>query len=411
MQKEEAFLIQILKTLLQEENGGLSVSGRQEIDYKRLYLIAKKNSVANMAAFFISKCDDIPSEIRQQFEQQRLIITMQQIKCEKAFSEMCEIIQDAGIRSIVLKGTILKSMYPEPFMRSMSDIDIYMEEEGIRRITPSIIQAGFSTGTIGSDNHFEFLKYEDAKIEFHPELVALDSAYGENVYPRCKQSDIPIAQAMDIWGHTESYNGNEYVRQLRPEYHYLYIIMHMINHFLAAGTGIRSVMDVWVMNHHYSKNWNRIELKSLLEKYGLLTFERYVLSLADRWFDLDGIPYLPNDIDQDLLDTLSDYIIGSGTYGTPTQSTYRLMGYKAGSANKVRYLSSRLFLPYETMKNLYPVLDGKPILLPAMWVRRGVEVFKKRRNSTTHKMKIVANADQESMEKQKQLIDAMIDKE
>lgn len=161
--------------------------------------------------------------------------------------------------------------------------------------------------------------------------------------------------------------------------------------------------------NHYAKTWNRKELESLLEEYGLLTFERYVLSLADRWFDLEGVPYLPNDINPDLLDTLGDYIIGSGTYGTSTQSTYRLMGYKAGSTNKVRYLSSRLFLPYETMKNLYPALDGKPILLPAMWVRRGAEVFKKRRNSTTYKMKIVANADQESMEKQKRLIDAMID--
>ena len=411
MQKEESFLIQILKSLLQGEKGILSVSGRQEIDFERLYLIAKKNSVANMVAFFISKCDDIPSEIKQKFEQQRMIIMMQQMKCEKALSEMCEIIQNAAIRGLVLKGTILKSMYPEPFMRSMSDIDIYMEEEGIRRITPSIIQAGFSTGTIGSDNHFEFLKYEDAKIEFHPELVARDSAYGKNVYLYCNQSDIPIAQAMDIWSHTESFKGNEYVRQLTPEYHYLYIIMHMMNHFLTAGTGIRSVMDIWVMNHHYAKTWNRKEIESLLEEYGLLTFERYVLSLADRWFDLEGVPYLPNDINPDLLDTLGDYIIGSGTYGTSAQSTYRLMGYKAGSTNKVRYLSNRLFLPYETMKNIYPVLEGKPILLPAMWVRRGVEVFKKRRNSTTHKMRIVANADQEAMEQQKRLIDAMIDKE
>lgn len=363
-----------------------------------------------MAAFLINKIDNVPSEIKQKFEQQRMIIMMQQINSEKAFSEMCDILQGAEIRGLVLKGTILKTMYPDPLMRSMSDIDIYMEEASIQQISPLMIQAGFTTGTIGSGNHYEYLKYKAAKIEFHPELVALDSSYGERVYSQCNEPQTPIAQAMDIWDYSETFNGNEYVRQLTPEYHYLYIIMHMMNHFLTAGIGIRSVMDVWVMNQHYGKKWDRTELECLLDEYGLLTFERYVLSLAHSWFDLEGIPYLPTDTDQDLLDSLGGYIVGSGTYGTTAQSTYRLMGYKAGHANKIRYLASRLFLPYQTMKHQYPVLDGKPFLLPVMWARRGVEVFKKRGKSTTYKMKVVANVDQKAMERQKRLIEEMVGK-
>lgn len=410
LSKEESLLIQILKSLLQGETELLLAYNDQNISFEKLYQVAKKNGVANMAAFLINKIDSVPSEIKQKFEQQRMIIMMQQINCEKAFSEMCDILQGAEIRGLVLKGTILKTMYPDPLMRSMSDIDIYMEEESIQHISPLMIQAGFTTGTLGSGNHYEYLKYKAAKIEFHPELVALDSSYGERVYSQCDQPQTPVAQAMDIWDHTEAFNGNEYVRQLTPEYHYLYIIMHMMNHFLTAGTGIRSVMDVWVMNQHYGNIWERKELECLLDEYGLLTFERYVLVLAHSWFDLEGIPYLPADTDQDLLDSLGGYIVGSGTYGTIVQSTYRLMGYKASSKNIVRYFASRLFLPYQTMKHLYPVLDGKPFLLPIIWARRGVELYTKRRKRATRIMKSALNANHVSMESQRILIEEMIGK-
>lgn len=56
---------------------------------------------------------------------------------------------------------------------------------------------------------------------------------------------------MNIWDYSIPINDHEYALQLIPEYHYLYVIMHMLNHFFTAGTGIRSIMDVWVMNSVY----------------------------------------------------------------------------------------------------------------------------------------------------------------
>lgn len=408
--KEASLLIQILKSLLQGETFFPLEVISPEIDFEKLYRTAYRNGVANMAAFLITQCDGIPQEIKTKFEHQRLQIMMQQLKCEKAFSECCDILQEVGIRGIVLKGTILKQLYPNPFMRSMGDIDIFMEEEDIQNVDRMMVEAGFSTGKIGKGNHYEYLKYDVAKIEFHPELVALESSYGKNVFLKRNDSGMSIAQALDLWNHTEPLNGNEFARQLTPEYHYLYIIMHMMNHFLSAGTGIRSVMDVWVMNHHYAETKNRKRIEQLLEDFGLLTFEKYALALADRWFDLTGNSYLPDDVDMAILDSLEEYIVGSGTYGTTEQFTYRLMGYEAGTMSKFRYLAKRFFLPYRSMRLDYPILDKYPILLPIMWMRRGVELFRKRGKLTANKMKIAANADQKTMARQKALIETMIGK-
>ena len=63
-----------------------------------------------------------------------------------------------------------------------------------------------------------------------------------------------IASYMDIWNHAISIDDHTFARQLTPDYHYVYVIMHMLNHLLGAGTGIRSIMDVWVLNSHYAND-------------------------------------------------------------------------------------------------------------------------------------------------------------
>ena len=215
---------------------------------------------------------------------------------------------------------------------------------------------------------------------------------------------------MDIWNHTLPIDGHEYARQLTPEYHYLYVIMHMMNHFLIAGTGIRSIMDVWVMNNHYADTWDRQLVEQLLDDFGLRTFEKYALALADKWFDLGNISYLPktDEIDSETLNQFEDYILGSGTYGNVEQSVSRQMNHQTGTTSKLKYLSSRFFLPYDQMKRIYPALEKYPVALPAMWVRRVVEMFHTRGQYTKHKLKTVTNPDKEKVEKQRKLMEEMI---
>ena len=90
-------------------------------------------------------------------------------------------------------------------------------------------------------NHYEYTKYGVVKVEFHPELVALYRAYGRLVFNRIHPNAETVAKHMNIWEHTIPIDKHEYARQLIPEYNYLYVIMHMMNHFLAAGTGICSI--------------------------------------------------------------------------------------------------------------------------------------------------------------------------
>ena len=401
-------LLDIVKKVLHKHENPYDY--REDIDYVVLYLLANKNSVANTVAGVICSNDKINNSVKKQFEKNRYLIITQQVLCNNALQALFEKLDDHKTPGLFLKGTVLKHLYPNPYLRSMSDVDVFSEERDMEEIHSIMINDGYTTGVIGFGNHYEYLFQNMVKVEYHPELVALDSEYGRKVFTKLHPDAPSIASYMDIWNHSLPIEDHEYARQLTPEYHYLYVIMHMMNHFLTAGTGIRSVMDVWVMNDHYAKMWDRDLIERLLADYGLLTFEHYALALADKWFDLEGLQYLPRNIDSQVLEQYEDYILESGTYGTVKHSITRQMEHRTNSISKVTYLMSRFFLPYKEMKRIYPIVEKYPVILPVMWCYRTYEIFKKRGRSAKHKMNTVLNADEKAALRQKKLMNKMIGK-
>lgn len=408
MTPETKEIIIIIKYLL-NGNSTSPKAGEQHIDYDKLYNIAKQNSVANTIASYIIKCDDVPEPIKAKFKQHYFAIIAQQVKCEQVIEEISGVLNENNLKGIILKGSILKELYPDSSMRSMSDIDVYMEEDDIESIHDIMINHGFQEGTIGRGNHYEYMKYQVAKIEFHPELVALDSAYGQMVYKR----SAPISEAMDLWNHVEQFRGSENLLQLTSEYHYVYVVMHMLNHFLTAGTGIRSVIDIWIMNRHYGDIWNRGRIDSLLEEFNVLKFERYARALACKWFgdisnNIDREQCDRGVIDNSTLSAFEDYILSSGTYGTLDHSIASKIDSSAPERSKLRILVKSFFQPYGVMKNMYPVLKKMPILLPFMWIYRTVDIFKNRGAYAKYKMNAILKADNGRAEEQEKLFASVI---
>lgn len=399
-------LIDIIKRVLHKNKNPYDY--REDIDYGVLFMLANKNGVANTVAGVICSNDRIDDSVKKRFEKSHYLIITQQVLCNNALGVLYEKLDDHKKRGIFLKGTVLKHLYPNPYLRSMGDIDVFSEERDMEEIHSIMIDDGYATGVIGSGNHYEYLRQNMVKVEYHPELVALDSEYGKKVFTKLHPDSLSIASYMDIWNHSLPIDNHEYARQLTPEYHYLYVIMHMMNHFLTAGTGIRSVMDVWIMNNHYAKVWDRSLIERLLSDYGLLTFEKYALALADKWFDLTELHYIPRDIDIKLLEQYEDYILESGMYGTVEHYVTRQMEHRTNNISKVKYLMSRFFLPYKQMKSIYPIVEKCPVILPAMWCYRTYEIFKMRGKSAKYKINTVLNADEKATLRQKKLMNEMI---
>ena len=64
---------------------------------------------------------------------------------------------------------------------------------------------------------------------------------------------------------------------------------------------------------------------------------------------------------------LEDYILRGGVYGS-SENHIAVQQQKQGG--RLRYLLSKIFLPFDTIKYHYPVLQKHPWLMPVMQVRR-----------------------------------------
>ena len=151
-------------------------------------------------------------------------------------------------------------------------------------------------------------------------------------------------------------------------------------HFNNCGSGIRSVMDIYVMIKTFESHMDRPYVENALSQLNLLEFEKNVADLSECWFG-DGV-YKAE------LETTASYIIESGTYGTLSN----MVNNKIKSEGKFKYLLQSAFLPYDVMSEAFPSLKKAPFLLPLFWVWRVIIAIIKRPKRVAYRIKAVAKA-------------------
>ena len=128
----------------------------------------------------------------------------------------------------------------------------------------------------------------------------------------------------------------------------------MAKHFSNGGCGVRSVLDLYVLN-----GWQNARREELLRRGGLSAFENALRALACVWFAEKGHDGFTKEI--------ADYILRGGAYGVMEN---RVVIQQTKKGGKFRYALSRIFLPYETLRFYYPSLQNRKWLTPLYQIRR-----------------------------------------
>ena len=270
-----------------------------------------------------------------------------------------------------VKGYVLKYQNPRPDMRVMADIDILFKDEKTSEVKELLLGMGFELkSAVG--NQDVYYKKPFMNIEMHRSLVIRESPY----YDYFSQ----------VWERAKLKSGSKYVYELSLEDFLIYTMAHLAKHYMAAGTGIRSIIDIWLYKERYQNEMNWEYVDAELEKIKLLALTRNICGLCDVWFR--GAE------SNDLYEEIGDFIVSSGVYGLAQRSQLASLLKNAGptrniTLGKYHYILQLIFLKPANMKIIYPVLNEYPFLLPLFWVHRGFKSIFFKRNST---LKILDNA-------------------
>lgn len=311
---------------------------------RKIFAVAKHHDIAHLVALALKK-NGMAGEFAGKAENSILKAAYRHRQLSHEYTLLCDVLEDAKIPFIPLKGSVIREHYPEPWMRTSCDIDILVHEEDTEKVKDILISEYEYTYETKNSHDLSLFSPNNIHVELHYNLVE-DG--------RANDSATVLSR---VWDTSRLRNGYAYCYDMTDEMFYFYHIAHMAKHFENGGCGIRPFIDLWILDRLENPN---VELRDKLLAQGkLLKFAVAARNLSKVWFD--GIEH------DDISLQMESYIIRGGIYGN---NENRITVQQQKKGGKLNYALSRIFIPYSELKFHYPILQKHKWLMPFMQVRR-----------------------------------------
>lgn len=329
--------------------GGKAAPPGGEIDYDALYRFAHEHSIVPLVAYGLKKADlSPPPEQAGRFANDLRVAMAMEATQEVYLQRLSEAFREQNIKFMPLKGCVMKHLYPQPFLRTMCDLDIQYDTARRDDVNKILLANGFffeeASGTDGVNVSYRKPPY--LHVEMHGVLMDADVPLYHEYFGKNFERTVPK-------------NGSEVMYP--DEDFFIFMVAHLAKHYFMGGTGLRSVADLWL----YLKKKPELNVRYLydeLKKIELDEFLKIILGAAGVLFD-------GKEADE-TRQAVCRYLFDSKTYGT----TAHLITRQADSSDRGAYLKKRLFPDAEFMAINYPAVKKCKLLLPLFWLIRLVTV-------------------------------------
>lgn len=177
-------------------------------------------------------------------------------------------LEEAGVPVLVLKGSGVAELYPVPELRKSGDVDVLIPEDRLEAATDALAEKGFLVKKSQHANHHLAFRSEDGiDLELHTMLAEPFRDSGIN---RCMEQLLPA-----YFDRKEYRECMGVSLPVPSEAHQaLQLLLHMLQHFLRAGFGLKLLCD-WVVF------WNREEAQGVVPEFLALAEECRVREFAE----------------------------------------------------------------------------------------------------------------------------------
>lgn len=315
-----------------------------------LYRVSKKHDLAHLVGNALINNGLIEEgKLKEAYRQEVYTAIYRYERILFETEELRRILNGERIPFVPLKGAVIRQFYPEPWMRTSCDIDILVHENDLEMATAVLKEKlGYTYERKEKGSHdIQMYSLSGVHLELHYTLLEEG---------RLLKADKILSK---IWDYAAEEKKGSFQKRFSDEAFYFYHIAHMAKHFVNGGCGIKPFIDLWVYNHSKNIQINIDKRKGLLSKGELLKFAENAEKLSEIWFG--------NIEHTDITRQMEKYLLKGGVYGTMQN---RVAMQQAKSGGKLKYALSRIWLPYDTIKFHYTVLQKHKWLLPICEIRR-----------------------------------------
>lgn len=345
----------------------------EEMDLEVLYKSCKKHNISALVCYALEMLITPP----QKWQEEKSKAVGKNLLFDVERKQITSFMDKNGIKYLPIKGIVLKDYYPKAGMRQMSDNDIYYDEAFKEQVEAFMLSIGYQLAS-KDNHHYVYKKPPIYNFEMHHSFFE-EFSQGE----LCKYySD--IEKRLIKANPTNAY-------RMSDEDFYIYIIAHEYKHYSHFGTGIRSLLDCYILLNRFESKLNWDYIKSEIDKLGLTDFEETQRQLCQKLsVYLDTVDFTKAEIE------MLNYFTTCGVYGNLQISVVNKLtdgvvesDRKITFATKVKYVFKRLFPPMEFYKTYYPFFYRHKYLLPFCFFYRIYKLLFKQKNKLKTEVKVL----------------------
>ncbi|MEG2017873.1 MAG: nucleotidyltransferase family protein [Clostridium sp.] len=373
MNKTESQLIDLLNKAIHKETA--SIDEIDEIHWGKLIYEAREHHVSPLVYSAIKRKDAekcIATEILKEWKREIFYSGINQQNHIRQVGTILEEFNSNNIPVIVLKGLVVRELFPMPQLRVMSDADVLVHTQDLERVSSMMQELGFVKTKDEDDHgaHIVFAKPGQPIFEVHWTLANKaffkgDTSWEDNLWNEVVEVEVGGTKTLSL--------GLEDLA--------VHLCIHMAVHLAHKGFGVRQPLDLVLLVEQKGTevNWNRFIEKT--KQCGIYKFALAAFILCNRLYGMKLPVEVRNIIGKALIsnkyiELLIDDIFASGVYGNKDETRVfasefafdQSEGAAEGTSSVFRKYMKLLFPPIKDMSTKYDYAKRVKLLAPIAWI-------------------------------------------
>ncbi len=330
--------------------------GNKAPDWEIIAKTADAHGVTALIYEGIMNIEEVPHTVKALVEGHTRAVVQQNYRLLFLCKYLVSNLSQAGIEVLILKGAATACFYPVPEYRKSGDVDLLLTDAKRLKDAVEVIKR---CGCICEDkqhshHHVVFRTAENIEVELHIMLAEPFDNKSMNDYMagqllRCADNSC-VMNCMGVE-----------LPALGPAYHAYELLLHMLQHFLRAGFGLKLLCDWTVFWSRYIEETEKTCYLRLVRESGVKGFSDMVTLVCVRYLGLseESIKWMEPDGRINCMEFMEE-ILEAEEFGK--SSSERMVAMRgSGPAGYARELHHQMLLNFPGVGHIIP-------LWPFLWI-------------------------------------------
>lgn len=330
-----------------------------EVDWKAVFDECKAQSVISLAFSALPK-DEVPQSVYTHWRalvNENLAVNS---KISYAHTMLNELLNQARIPYVILKGCASAEYYDDPLLRTMGDVDFYVPPAYFEKADKLLLKNGFISNDIDHEYEKAYTK-DDVIFELHNTVNGVPGGkvgitiqhFFDDVFDKADLKHFDLA---------EYYSPS-------PFHHGLVMLLHVARHMVTGGIGLRHFCD-WAVFVDKVGDSFVLMFEEKLKQVGLWRFAQIMTQFCIAYLDLKPQDWAGT-IDKKLLSDLKNDVFAGGNFGhkdlSRADEAKFITSRKKGGVNNDSNVKQAVLSANEIVRRHWKFADKVPVVYPAGW--------------------------------------------